>query len=149
MVCGMQMLSLLSFLTLFLQAFAGSHPSHQKHQSIMVDSSGEISDSSKLMRSHEDTLSASLEEAERDQMLPSASDLVHKAMDLGFGTTGMALDDYPFACICDAEGACLGDPAETGCKMRAGMPNGAISSYGSFGLLCSLCSLLGIGLELL
>ena len=49
-----------------------------------------------------------------------------RLVDLGFGTTGMALDDYPFACLCDAEGKCAGDTAETTCAMRPGQ-NGAKS----------------------
>lgn len=77
------------------------------------------------MRSHPD-VSASLEESE---ILPSAADLAYKAMDLGFGTTGMALDDYPFACICTAEGKCDMDPAETTCKLRPGLNSAGRLSF--------------------
>ncbi|CAK9013831.1 unnamed protein product [Durusdinium trenchii] len=113
-------------------AFSASAGSHPRQQAMTVDSSGDL-EPSKLMRSHGesgDSHGVSILE-EHSDILPSAADLAYKAMDLGFGTTGMALDDYPFACICDAEGKCAADPVETGCKMRAGMPNNAKS--------CSLC----------
>eukprot|EP00438_Fugacium_kawagutii_P000193 Skav205014 [mRNA] locus=scaffold2134:163117:166196:+ [translate_table: standard] len=103
---------------------ATAHPVHHARSAMTVDAEGDVStDKMKQlslgnceMRSHPESL-----EESQEQILPSANDLAYKAaMDLGFGTTGMALDDYPFACICNVEGLCEADPAETTCKLRAG-----------------------------
>ena len=104
-----------------------SHPVHHAQQAMTVDAEGDVTEAKmkQLMRSHPD-VSASLEESE---ILPSAADLAYKAMDLGFGTTGMALDDYPFACICTAEGKCDMDPAETTCKLRPGLNSAGRLSF--------------------
>ncbi|CAL1133901.1 unnamed protein product [Cladocopium goreaui] len=105
-------------LAALLVCAAAEQPHHVEYHAMTVDSEGDVSNEKMkhLMRSHPDVL-----EEERAEILPSAADLAYKAMDLGFGTTGMALDDYPFACICTVEGKCDMDPAETTCKLRAGM----------------------------
>mmetsp|Transcript_58345 Transcript_58345/g.130313 ORF Transcript_58345/g.130313 Transcript_58345/m.130313 type:complete len:128 (-) Transcript_58345:91-474(-) len=105
-----------------------------------VDSEGDVSSGSTyrhLMRNQaaDDAVSSlhavdaegsKHEQAELLEMIPiSASDVAYKAMDLMFGTTGVIEEDYPFACLCDAEGLCQNDPASTSCKGRAGQPNAA------------------------
>ncbi|CAJ1371327.1 unnamed protein product [Effrenium voratum] len=80
---------------------------------------------SRLMRAHLDERGDAHQAEMLEIPMPSASDVAYKAMDITFGTTGMTEEDYPYACLCDAEGICSKDPAQTICKMRAGQPNGA------------------------
>ncbi|CAK0838790.1 unnamed protein product [Prorocentrum cordatum] len=64
-------------------------------------------------------------------MIPglSAESAMFKATDLLFGVTGIVLEDYPYACLCDATGSCQGDPMETSCKGRPG-DNAAVRRAG-------------------
>jgi len=56
----------------------------------------------------------------------AGADLAHKATDLLYGMTGIGDDlDYPFACICGADGTCVGDSMQTKCSGRAGAGSGA------------------------
>ncbi|CAJ1371324.1 unnamed protein product [Effrenium voratum] len=100
---------------------AGQHVSHL--QAISVESNGDVG--SRLMRAHLDERGDAHQAEMLEIPMPSASDVAYKAMDITFGTTGMTEEDYPYACLCDAEGICSKDPAQTICKMRAGQPNGA------------------------
>eukprot|EP00933_Yihiella_yeosuensis_P005548 TRINITY_DN110086_c0_g1_i1.p1 TRINITY_DN110086_c0_g1~~TRINITY_DN110086_c0_g1_i1.p1 ORF type:complete len:199 (+),score=41.81 TRINITY_DN110086_c0_g1_i1:82-678(+) len=72
--------------------------------------------------------SESLNSAAEDEFLPgmNAADLMYKAYDMMYGTTGIVDEDYPFACICDETGACQDDSMLTTCKGNAGMGNAAI-----------------------
>mmetsp|Transcript_12078 Transcript_12078/g.28624 ORF Transcript_12078/g.28624 Transcript_12078/m.28624 type:complete len:163 (-) Transcript_12078:106-594(-) len=116
------------------------HPSSLHKQAMTVDPDGDLSTGpvKQLMR-NEIPDASSLSEIENGQaraaqeaeMLEAegipinAADLAYRAMDLAMGTTGMSDEDYPFACLCNAEGMCEGDPASTSCKMRSGQPNAA------------------------
>ncbi|CAE7534694.1 dnaJ [Symbiodinium natans] len=127
-------------LCLFCMASGHSptHPSHnQAMQAMAVGPDGDLSNGPhRLMRN--ELPDGSLSEIEQGQVraaqqaemleeaIPiSASDIAYRAMDLLMGTTGMTEEDYPFACICNPEGVCEGDPAETTCKGRAGQQNAA------------------------
>lgn len=52
--------------------------------------------------------------------LGNVGDLAFRAMDMMLGTTGIVVEDYPFACICNAYGVCERDIQNTPCPRRAG-----------------------------
>lgn len=56
----------------------------------------------------------------------AAAGVGHKATDILYGMTGIGDDmDYPFACICGADGICVGDSMMTKCSGRAGSGSGS------------------------
>merc|ERR1719282_1890457 len=59
----------------------------------------------------------------------NAETAMFKATDVLFGVTGIVLEDYPYACICDPTGTCQGDPMGTTCKGRPGQ-NAAVRRAG-------------------
>mmetsp|Transcript_46339 Transcript_46339/g.110322 ORF Transcript_46339/g.110322 Transcript_46339/m.110322 type:complete len:226 (+) Transcript_46339:64-741(+) len=50
-----------------------------------------------------------------------AADLAYRAMDILTGTAGIIPEDYPFVCLCGADGVCKNDPMNTKCPMHTGM----------------------------
>lgn len=67
----------------------------------------------------------------------NVGDLAFRAMDMMLGTTGIVVEDYPFACICNAYGVCERDIQNTPCPHRAGqmaaarrsVSNGALAVF--------------------
>mmetsp|Transcript_42724 Transcript_42724/g.77623 ORF Transcript_42724/g.77623 Transcript_42724/m.77623 type:complete len:180 (+) Transcript_42724:21-560(+) len=60
-----------------------------------------------------------------DEINPAMlSDLAYRAWDILTGTAGIIPEDYPFVCLCGADGICKGDSMKTKCPMHKGMTSG-------------------------
>lgn len=92
---------------------------------------------------HAATIEKAEEGAAQIPGLANVGDIAFRAMDMMLGTTGIIATDYPFACICNAQGLCERDIQNTPCPHRAGQMAAArlSASSGAYAVLLTALTL--------